>query len=115
MFSLTEPHATTLQSGISICKVLLSVLARDSQATLQLVTLITLKGEFSLSSNSPGELEQLWRFVDMFLEGIKARSQYALALQDSNRQGKRTGHSYEHAPHRSESSGDSVSYIVLAF
>uniref|UniRef100_A0A3B3RFJ9 Myosin VIIBb n=1 Tax=Paramormyrops kingsleyae TaxID=1676925 RepID=A0A3B3RFJ9_9TELE len=56
-----------------------------SQATLQLVTLITLKGEFSLSSNSPGELEQLWRLVDMFLEGIKARSQYALALQDSNR------------------------------
>ncbi|KAL4608334.1 unconventional myosin-VIIb-like [Arapaima gigas] len=55
----------------------------DSKAAVQSVSLTTLKGDITLCSMFAEEMGQL---VGMFLEGLKERSQYAVALQDCSRQ-----------------------------
>ncbi|KPP79153.1 unconventional myosin-VIIa-like [Scleropages formosus] len=55
----------------------------DGNAAVQFLSLTTLKGNITLCSSSVEEMGQL---VGMFLEGLKERSHYAVALQDSSRQ-----------------------------
>ncbi|KAJ8389610.1 hypothetical protein AAFF_G00118470 [Aldrovandia affinis] len=58
----------------------------------QLVSLTTLKGDFTLSAISAGDIYEL---VHTFLEGLKERSEYAVALQEANRQDDPTFLSYK--------------------
>lgn len=47
--------------------------------------LLTLKGDFTLNAIMAADISDL---VAMFLAGLIERSQYAVALQEVNRQGK---------------------------
>lgn len=50
----------------------------------QSVSLATLRGQFLLQSVEAGEMADL---IQWYLEGLRERSVYAVALQDVNRQG----------------------------
>ncbi|KAJ8356986.1 hypothetical protein SKAU_G00197800 [Synaphobranchus kaupii] len=67
-------------------------LVSDDTPSVQSVSLSTLKGDFNLSAVSAGDMAEL---VHMFLAGLKERSQYAIALQDANRQDDTTFLSYK--------------------
>ncbi|XP_064186818.1 unconventional myosin-VIIa [Anguilla rostrata] len=56
---------------------------RDGKAFGQSVFLSTLKGDFTLSSVMAGDIAEL---LHMFLGGLRDRSQYAVALQEANKQ-----------------------------
>ncbi|XP_036376709.1 unconventional myosin-VIIa [Megalops cyprinoides] len=56
---------------------------RDGKAIGQSVTLSTLKGDFTLNAAMAGDIAEL---MHMFLGGLRERSQYAVALQEANRQ-----------------------------
>lgn len=63
---------------------------REGKASGQVVCLLTLKGDFTLSGSAAGDMAEL---VTMFLGGLAERSRYAVALREVDRQGqKRTGH-----------------------
>ncbi|XP_035276926.1 unconventional myosin-VIIb-like [Anguilla anguilla] len=58
-------------------------LESDERSSGQLVYLSTLKGDFTLSAVSAVDMVEL---VHQFLEGLKERSRYCVALHDVNRQ-----------------------------
>ncbi|XP_062306688.1 unconventional myosin-VIIa [Osmerus eperlanus] len=59
------------------------VTVREAKVFGQSVSLLTLKGDFTLSGPLAGGIAEL---VQMFLEGLRDRSCYAVALQDSSSQ-----------------------------
>ncbi|XP_061098661.1 unconventional myosin-VIIb-like [Conger conger] len=60
-----------------------SLVSDTTMSSDQSVLLTTMKGDFTLSTVSAGDMVEL---VHMFLVGLKERSNYAIALQDANRQ-----------------------------
>nr|XP_046248311.1 unconventional myosin-VIIa [Scatophagus argus] len=56
---------------------------REGKASGQVVSLLTLKGDFTLSGSMAEDMAEL---VTMFLSGLTERSQYAVALREANRQ-----------------------------
>lgn len=63
----------------------LLVLSREGKASGQAVSLLTLKGDFTLSG---GTAEDMAELVTMFLSGLTERSQYAVTLKEAD-QGQR--------------------------
>ena len=60
-------------------------LLREAKVLGQSVSLLTLRGDFTLSGPLAGGIAEL---VQMFLEGLRDRSCYAVALQDASSQGQ---------------------------
>uniref|UniRef100_A0A8C2X0R2 Uncharacterized protein n=1 Tax=Cyclopterus lumpus TaxID=8103 RepID=A0A8C2X0R2_CYCLU len=56
---------------------------REGKASGQVVSLLTLKGDFTLSG---GTAEDMAELVTMFLSGLRERSQYAVTLKDADGQ-----------------------------
>uniref|UniRef100_A0A8D3DRE8 Myosin VIIBa n=1 Tax=Scophthalmus maximus TaxID=52904 RepID=A0A8D3DRE8_SCOMX len=56
---------------------------REGKASGQVVCLLTLKGDFTLSGSAAGDMAEL---VTMFLGGLAERSRYAVALREVDRQ-----------------------------
>ncbi len=50
----------------------------------QVVTLLTLKGDFVLGGPSAGDMAEL---VTMFISGLTERSKYAVALKEADKRG----------------------------
>uniref|UniRef100_A0AAQ5YI30 Uncharacterized protein n=1 Tax=Amphiprion ocellaris TaxID=80972 RepID=A0AAQ5YI30_AMPOC len=57
---------------------------REGKSSEQTVSLLTLKGDFTLTGSAVEDMSEL---ITMFLSGLKERSQYAVALKDVDRQG----------------------------
>uniref|UniRef100_A0A671UN43 Myosin VIIB n=1 Tax=Sparus aurata TaxID=8175 RepID=A0A671UN43_SPAAU len=55
--------------------------------TLSAVSLLTLKGDFTLAGNTAEDMAEL---VTMFLSGLTERSRYAVTLKESDRQAERS-------------------------
>lgn len=51
------------------------------------VSLLTLKGDFTLSGSTAEDMAEL---ITMFLSGLTERSRYAVTLREANRQGQTT-------------------------
>uniref|UniRef100_A0A671USC3 Myosin VIIB n=1 Tax=Sparus aurata TaxID=8175 RepID=A0A671USC3_SPAAU len=56
---------------------------REGKASGQAVSLLTLKGDFTLAGNTAEDMAEL---VTMFLSGLTERSRYAVTLKESDRQ-----------------------------
>ncbi|XP_051232589.1 unconventional myosin-VIIa [Dicentrarchus labrax] len=56
---------------------------REGKASGQVVSLLTLKGDFTLSG---GTTEDMAELITMFLSGLTERSQYAVTLKEADRQ-----------------------------
>ncbi|XP_034556960.1 unconventional myosin-VIIa [Notolabrus celidotus] len=54
---------------------------REGKASGQAVSLLTLKGDFTLSGSAAGDMAEL---ITMFLSGLTERSQYAVALREAS-------------------------------
>ena len=65
--------------------------SREGKASGQAVSLLTLKGDFTLAGNTAEDMAEL---VTMFLSGLTERSRYAVTLKESDRQGQRTCFSF---------------------
>lgn len=52
----------------------------------QVVCLLTLKGDFTLTGGSAGAMADL---ITMFLSGLTERSQYAVTLKEADNRGQR--------------------------
>ena len=50
------------------------------------MSLLTLKGDFTLSGGTAEDMSEL---LTMFLSGLTSRSQYAVTLKDADTQGQR--------------------------
>jgi len=61
---------------------------REGKASGQAVSLLTLKGDFTLGG---GTAEDMAELVTMFHSGLRERSQYAVTLKDADGQGQRIG------------------------
>uniref|UniRef100_UPI0037E7D6D8 unconventional myosin-VIIb n=1 Tax=Semicossyphus pulcher TaxID=241346 RepID=UPI0037E7D6D8 len=55
---------------------------REGKASGQAVSLLTLKGDFTLSGSTAGDMAEL---ITMFLSGLTERSQYAVTLREADR------------------------------
>ncbi|XP_063748289.1 unconventional myosin-VIIa [Eleginops maclovinus] len=56
---------------------------REGKASSQAVSLLTLKGDFTLSGGTAADMSEL---LTMFLSGLTERSQYAVTLKEADRQ-----------------------------
>uniref|UniRef100_A0A8K9UUE2 Myosin VIIBa n=1 Tax=Oncorhynchus mykiss TaxID=8022 RepID=A0A8K9UUE2_ONCMY len=70
-----------LHSGWTVFLLILLPPLREGKTFGQSVSLLTLKGDFSLNAAMAGNIAEL---VHMFLGGLRERSQYAVALQEVN-------------------------------
>uniref|UniRef100_A0A4W5PKL4 Myosin VIIB n=1 Tax=Hucho hucho TaxID=62062 RepID=A0A4W5PKL4_9TELE len=59
--------------------------SKNSTDIMKSVSLATLRGQFLLQSVDAGEMADL---IQLYLEGLRERSVYAVALQDINKQGR---------------------------
>lgn len=62
--------------------------SREGQGFGQSVCLLTLKGDFVLNAPNAADIADL---ITMFLDGLRARSQYAVTLLEVSRQGETQG------------------------
>ena len=60
-------------------------MSRDGKSAGQKLSLVTLKGDFTLSGSTAGDMAEL---VTMFLSGLTERSQYAVSLRDGDSSGE---------------------------
>ncbi|XP_010767713.1 myosin-VIIa-like, partial [Notothenia coriiceps] len=56
---------------------------REGKASSQAVSLLTLKGDFTLSGGTAEDMSEL---LTMFLSGLTSRSQYAVTLKEADTQ-----------------------------
>lgn len=61
------------------------VVLRNVKKSGQAVSLMTLKGDFTLSGPSAADMAEL---ITMFVSGLTERSQYAVALKEVEKQGQ---------------------------
>lgn len=72
---------------------LCAVSLREVKVSGQALSLLTLKGDFTLSGSTAEDMADL---VTMFLSGLTERSQYAVALREVSSQGQSSGFSLSH-------------------
>uniref|UniRef100_A0A8K9X660 Myosin VIIBa n=1 Tax=Oncorhynchus mykiss TaxID=8022 RepID=A0A8K9X660_ONCMY len=84
LLQLSYPEVTgvnTMRYSSYVSVVILLPPLREGKTFGQSVSLLTLKGDFSLNAAMAGNIAEL---VHMFLGGLRERSQYAVALQEVN-------------------------------
>uniref|UniRef100_A0A674A1B6 Myosin VIIB n=1 Tax=Salmo trutta TaxID=8032 RepID=A0A674A1B6_SALTR len=80
LLQLSYPEVTGVNT-MRYSTVILLLPLREGKTFGQSVSLLTLKGDFSLNAVMAGNIAEL---VHMFLGGLRERSQYAVALQEVN-------------------------------